>query len=910
MAERSVSFLIAKLGSLLLEEANFLGGVKTQILSLHDELEWINSFLRDADEKRRSNRRVNLWVSQVKNLAFDAEDIIDLYMLQIVRQRQRNIVKRFMGSRKYLFTLHKFGNQVEDIKRRIGEISANRSKYGIETLETGETSTRLDDCLARKRRRDNMEEEVDVVGFEKDIEKLATLLKQEEESDRQLLVVSIVGMGGLGKTTLAKKVYDRSDVKNTFNSCAWIYVSQEYRIKDLLSGAIAQLMMRTKEELEKKNEEDLKNLLSNYLKERRCLLVFDDVWRKEDWDTLKLAFLPHRDERKQQRVLVTTRIMEVAKHTDPLIAPYELGLLGDKESFELFSKKVFQYQARIEERRYSKDLEDVGRKLVARCGGLPLAIVVLGGLLSTKERTLGVWNKVLESVNWQLNEGPQQCMDILALSYTDLPYYLQSCFLYFGLYPEDYEISSEKLIRLWVAEGFILQRGEETMEDTAEEYLEELIDRSMIQAASRRPDGGVEKCRIHDLLRDLAVSEAKKDKLLEIYGTSNCSAGSLSRFRRLAIHPNKNGMNPISSSTLHHLHSFLCFSFDLQKNEWKGLYVGFNLLRVLDLQNVTTLKDLPKEIGGLVLLKYLNLRRTKLQRIPHSMGNLCNLQTLDLSDTSITHIPKEIWRMQQLRHLSIFCRQKVVVTKIGRSCCSPPRVDNLRDLQTLHLPAGSWIEGGLNKLTNLRELQIRGKLSLYTRALTDSIDKLKKLKVLHLWGKYTMGDYLPFVSFSHHVHLYKLVLYGRLEKIPAPEDFPPYLIELRLNRSHLKQDDQPMATLQKLPSLKILQLGCDAFEGKEMICPGGGFPKLQNLKLFLVHALEDLKVEQGAFPCLKVLTIDECNKLKMLPDGLQHVTTLQELNIRYMPKEFEARVQKDTGEDWEKIKHIPSVNIS
>ncbi|XP_042477169.1 putative disease resistance protein At1g50180 [Macadamia integrifolia] len=245
MAEGAVSSLICKLGSLLLEEANFLGGVKTQIRSLHDELEWINSFLRDADEKSRSNRRVNLWVSQVKNLAFDAEDIIDLYKLQIVRQRQRNIVKRFMGSRKYLFTLHKFGNQVEDIKRRIGEISANRSKYGIETLETGETSTRLDDCLARKRRRDNMEEEVDIVGFEKDIEKLATLLKQEE-SDRQLLVVSIVGMGGLGKTTLAKKVYNRSDVKNTFDSCAWVYVSQKYIIKDLLSGAIAQLMMHPK----------------------------------------------------------------------------------------------------------------------------------------------------------------------------------------------------------------------------------------------------------------------------------------------------------------------------------------------------------------------------------------------------------------------------------------------------------------------------------------------------------------------------------------------------------------------------------------------------------------------------------------------------------------------------------------
>ncbi|XP_042486469.1 disease resistance protein RPP13-like [Macadamia integrifolia] len=451
MAERSVSFLIAKLGSLLLEEANFLGGVKTQILSLHDELEWINSFLRDADAKRRSNRRVNLWVSQVKSLAFDAEDIIDLYMLQIVQQRQRNMVKRFMGSSKYLFTLHMLGKEMEDINRRIEKISANKLKYGVEAFETGQTLARLDDGLARKRRRDTMEEEVDDVGFEKDSDEVATLLKQEDS--RQLLVVPIVGMGGLGKTTLAKKVYNRSDVKNTFDSCAWVYVSQEYRIKDLLSGAIAQLMMHPKKELETKDEEDLVRILSGHLKEKRCMIVFDDVWKREDWDRLKLAFLVHQGEGKQQRVLLTTRNVEVAKHADPLIAPYELGLLGVKESFEHFSKKVFQYQERIEERSYSKDLEDLGKKLVARC--------------------------------------------------------------------EDYEISSQKLIRIWVAEGFILQRGEETMEDTAEEYLEELIDRSMIQAASRRPDGGVEKCRIHDLLWDLAVSEAKKDKLLEIYGSSN-----------------------------------------------------------------------------------------------------------------------------------------------------------------------------------------------------------------------------------------------------------------------------------------------------------------------------------------------------------------------------------------------------
>ncbi|XP_042509196.1 disease resistance protein RPP13-like [Macadamia integrifolia] len=297
MIEHSIAFVIGKLGSLLSEEADFLSGMKTQIVSLHEELEWINLFLRDTDEKPTTAKK------------YRAEDYSTL-----------------------------FGNQLEDIKRRIGEISANKSKYGIESFETGETSARLDNGLARKRRRDTVEEEVDVVGFEEDIEELATLLIEEES--QQPLLVSIVGTGGLGKTTLAKKVYDEIDVKKTFDSCAWIYVSQEHQLKDLLSKAIAQLMMLKKEELEKKNEEDLKNLLSGYLKEQRCLLVFDDVWRKEYWDTLKLAFLPHRDEGKQQRVLLTIRIVEVAKHADPLTAPHLLAPSSGEESFELFSKKA------------------------------------------------------------------------------------------------------------------------------------------------------------------------------------------------------------------------------------------------------------------------------------------------------------------------------------------------------------------------------------------------------------------------------------------------------------------------------------------------------------------------------------------------------------------------------------------
>ncbi|KAJ4976371.1 hypothetical protein NE237_001477 [Protea cynaroides] len=841
MAEGVVTFLLQKLGLLVLDEANLLLGVDKQIMSFHDELEWINSFLRDADEKRRIYKRVDVWVSQVRNLAYDADDIIDLFMLEVQQQRQRNIGLKCMCYPKHLFTLRKFVKQIDDVNSRIEKISANKSKYGIETLEAGQTSVPLNDGLAWKLRRASIKEElVDVVGMKKDMEDLAMLLTKDES--QQLRVVSIVAMGG---------------------------------------------------------------------SERRCLLVFDDVWKKEDWDRIKEAFLPQVEGGKQWRVLLTTRNWEVAKHADPSTVPHELKPLDDKEGFELFLNKVYQFEERSS---LTEDLKDLGKQLVAKCGGLPLAIVVLGGLLSTKEKTPDEWSKVLKSVSWQLSQGSYQCMHILALSYTNLPYYLQSCFLYFGLFPEDYEISCSKLIQLWVAEGFIQERGDETIEDIAEEYLEELIQRSLIQATSRRSNGGVETCRIHDFLRDFAISESKKDKLLEIYGDKYST--SLNRFRRLTIHSSHDGKPRISAASLNHLHSLLCFSESLHKKFWKGLYLEFNLLRVLDLNNVKNIQSLPKEIGGLLLLKYLNLSRTRIRRIPHSMRNLHNLQTFDLSYSKLFYIPKEIWRMQQLRHLYIqgFYETFIklhkyggkVVHVIGESCSHPLGINNLRNLQTLHLVASSWIKDGLDKLTNLRELQIEGDLTLYMQALTISIPELKKLRTLRLY--HNKSTPLPLVSFSHHVHLYHLTLDGVLEKLPEPKDFPPYLTELRLYKSRLKQDDQPMATLEKLPNLKILNL-FDSFEGKEMICSGGGFPKLQTLELYLLYNLEDLKVEQGAFPCLKVFSIDWCRELKMLPDGLRHVTTLQELNIWDMPKEFKARVKQETGEDWEKIKHIPSVTI-
>ena len=264
-------------------------------------------------------------------------------------------------------------------------------------------------------------------------------------------------------------------------------------------------------------EDHLGKKLCDHLKKKRYLVVIDDIWSIKAWDKLKLI-LP--DGMNRSRVMLTTRNKVVALHADPLSHPHEMRLLNPNEGWILFLKKIF-----LEGNTLSacpSELEKIGRKILAKCGGLPLAILVIGGLLARKDKTFSAWSKVLESVT----ESSEQCREILALSYWDLPHYLKPCFLYLGLFPEDYEIGSGRLIRLWIAEGFIQQKDNKIMEDVAEDYLEELAGRSMIQVASKKSNGSIRKCCIHDLLRDLSIVEAMQNNFFTIHNDKGTISSS------------------------------------------------------------------------------------------------------------------------------------------------------------------------------------------------------------------------------------------------------------------------------------------------------------------------------------------------------------------------------------------------
>ncbi|XP_058068504.1 putative disease resistance protein At1g50180 [Magnolia sinica] len=897
--EAAVSLVLGKLSNFLVHEAVFLYKVRDQVEWVERELRQMRCFLKDADAKQSSDERVKNWVADVRDVAYDAEDVIDIFILKIERQRRSGFIgffKRFTFIK--LWARREVGIEIERIKNKIQEISASTERYGIKEVGEGSSSRAI--SLRRQRQTSPLFGETDVIGFEEDIK---TLVARLIEGDSRRCVVSIVGMGGLGKTTLAIKVYNNDAVKKHFDCCAWVFVSQEYVVRDLLQIIIKCFMTLTKEDLErveKMNDVQLREKLVNHLNERRYLVVVDDIWQTEAWDILGSAF---PDANNGSRVLLTTRNRDVASYADAWSSPHMLQLLGDEKGWKLFRKKAF-LEPGIDCQR---NLEKLGKEILAKCRGLPLAIVVIGGLLSRKATDPNEWEKVLRRISSQFIDDDSRITRILALSYEDLPHRLKPYFLYFGVFPEDHEFRAKKLIQLWVAEGFVEPTGEETVEEAAEDCLEELVHRSLIQVAKRDSIGGVKSCCIHDLLRELSISKAKEDKFLDVHcGDSNPL--SISKARRLAIHHATSKYTSLNHANPH-LRSVLCLALDsgwLGKKQEEYLYRGFNLLRVLhlDVSYTEILPQLPNEIGKLIHLRYLGFKvnASITLSLPSSISNLCNLETLHIEGSSIIYMPNSIWTMRQLRHVDVPLRS-VISERVGRPSVG---LDCLVNLQTLkRVKAGDWIEDCLGELTNLKRLGICGiQMSSHAKGLSNSLPKLNHLQSLRLGWRHTIPVFMPF---SHHLHLKKMRLRGKLEKLPEWYEFSPNLTKLTLKLSKLMED--PMATLEKLPNLRILRLLLDSYKGKEMVCSAQGFPRLESLHVVRLPELVDWRVEEGAMPRLLHLLIRRCWTLKMLPEGLQFVTTLKKLEVQDMPTVFEVRMRENGGEDWHKIQHIPSIEI-
>ena len=540
-------------------------------------------------------------------------------------------------------------------------------------------------------------------------------------------------------------------------------------------------------------------------------------------------------------------------------------------------------------------------EMIEYCGHLPLAITVLGGLLATKQTQEG-WDDVHKHVKSYLHEEQNLRVNkVLALSYNDLPSYLKPCFLYLGHFPEDFEIPTKELIRMWMGEGFISQiqhRGgrEDTMDDVGDRYLRELVQRCMVLVGKEGSLGKIKTCRMHDLMREFCISKAQDENFLHFTNTLSMKQreAQIGKVRRLAIisESGDNLIKGIKFNEYPYLRSLLYLLPEHDKSIFKeSRFKKFKLIRVLHLEYFKKhLRKLPKDIGCLIHLRYLSLKGSNINEVPSSIGNLRCLETLDL-------------RIDLRKPYDCILLECIYQNSSLLDSTYGPRVPNvfkyMKQLKHLYLP-GQYIVCGKLELANLSYLQTLVNVQPKTVQIPTwfKLNRLRVLKVNHNAQdvKQMLISRCPLVE--------KLYVDCRIKKLPEAHQFSPNLAKLSLRKTLLEED--PMPTLEKLPNLKILRLFYRSFVREGMVCSEGGFPLLQYVVLSNLYYLEEWTVDKGAMPSLCHLTIDSCSSLKTIPDGLRFVTTLRQLEIRNMMKSFKDRLDEG-GLDFDKVKHVPSL---
>uniref|UniRef100_A0A0D9XZ64 AAA+ ATPase domain-containing protein n=1 Tax=Leersia perrieri TaxID=77586 RepID=A0A0D9XZ64_9ORYZ len=633
--------LLTKLATLLSDKYKQLNRVRKNIEFLSHELTEMNAVLEKLADVEKLDGQQKLWRNDVREMAYDIEDCIDVFMCYLGNGDNKDgLLKRTARELRKLRARYQITNKIQELKARVIQVAERRDRY----INLGESTSNLHKVVEVDPRLPALyEDEKNLVGIVGPCKETTQWLMKKKENSllQQLKVLSIVGDGGIGKTTLAKQVYN--ELKKQFDCTSFVSVSQNPDMVMVLKNLLSGIGFHDYGILD--DHQKLIDTLRGHLAKKRYLVVVDDIWSTKPWSIIRCAFAQSNS---GSRVVITTRIEDVATNCcfgfHGMV--YKMEPLNEFNSQRLFCKRIFDSDSIPE--KYKKVSEDMLRK----CKGLPLAIVSIASLLASQGMHVKKWEKIHDYMISELETNPtlEWMRHVLNLSYLDLSHDLKTCFLYLGIYPEDHIIFKDDLIKLWIAEGFILEKPGLYPEETAESYFNELINRSMIKLDNYRRNEAV-SCHVHDLMLDFIISKCQEENFITIVSKQSVMNASELPVRRLCHQLSYKNL-AMEKKKLSQVRSYITFpACDYSLQPPISMFVH---LRVLDLRAYSTsiFLDL-SDVCNLFLLRHLSIRGFKL-KMPQKIGGLQCLRTLDLLDSLlVTEIPSDVISLSSLHHLTV-----------------------------------------------------------------------------------------------------------------------------------------------------------------------------------------------------------------------------------------------------------------
>ncbi|KAF0918163.1 hypothetical protein E2562_023102 [Oryza meyeriana var. granulata] len=870
--------------------------------SIGRELDMINSFLMQVRAKihNTDNEVLKRWVVRVRQVAYHVEDIIDEYSYNVALLQEESYLSRMMRATYYGVTFHGIATGLKDVHDEIKQLSEMKIKYAEYFGELiSNTSANTQAHLSRDSSLHTVKE--GIVGMTEEIDLLNSWLAP---NDLTRVVLSVWGLFGLGKTTLVRKVYESMKEKKRFDCYSWIEVPHEYNNDVMLRQLIRDLSQDRSQipgNLDSMYGSQLVDVLCDVLSNKRYLIVLDNVWDAAAFRGISNFLI---DNGNASRIIITTRTSDVASLAQD---KYKLKLkaLGNDDAMALFCRRAFPNN----NMECPSHLKDLCKQIVRKCGGLPSAIYAIGNVLAVREQTEVAWKTMNDQFQCMLEDNPGlgEVRSALSVSILFLPRHLKNCFLYCSLFPQNYPLSRESLVKLWTAEGFITKRGSSTLEEVADEYLMELVRGSLLQLLETDEIGRVAFCKMHDIVRDLALSYSRK----EMFGLSegDLQTDQKEDVRRLSISKGSKNVGP--SLEFPRLRTFIATNGAAESGLLNSLIQRSKYLAVLELQD-SPINIIPANIAELFNLHYLGLRRTNVKSLPKSIEKLNNLETLDLKYTGLDELPKEICKLKKLRHLfadkiidpsrSVFRYFKGMQLPHGFS-----HLDEIQTLETVEATKDS-IEL-LGKLTALRTLWVENVHRADCTKLFASLSSMENLSSLLISAS---NDYeaLEFDAFNPlKMNLQKLIIRGCLDNgtfgKPMFSKHGSHIKYLSLSSSRVGNDPLPLLA-EYMPNLIYLSIRkwCCA---EEVTLRKGWFPRLTTLFLGDMKQVHTIVIELSAVKSLEALYLVSLTGMTAVPRGLELVTSLRKLAVWGQSVEFKLEWERD---NWRtKLHHVPEIGV-